>query len=139
MLKTWLKYWSLSSNLKGFFFTFLNRVLQRTYRLACLRSTTPEELYARKVIYSLSFTLIYFQFEEEHTFKIKNNYILTSRPFNIDWGWGVWWSSCPCTNLWTGQWLGLSEAVEEIPCLSSFNSWLLGGWYNENMPPVVIF
>jgi len=27
----------------------LFRALHRTYRLVCLRSTTPEELYARKV------------------------------------------------------------------------------------------
>lgn len=40
-----LQFWKFSY----FWMLLLCRVLHRTYRLVCLRSTTPEELYARKV------------------------------------------------------------------------------------------
>lgn len=46
----------------------------------------------------------------------------------LDWTWGVWGSSSPCTDLWTRQRFGLSETMAEILCISCFNPWLLGVW-----------
>jgi hypothetical protein len=47
---------------------FVKRMVSRTYRLVCLKSTTPEELYARKVSFNMYvimwFSILYFPLKD---------------------------------------------------------------------------